>query len=176
MPLYLVDLAFGQSVITLAQILPAGPSAGVGVPSNYPAGPFLAGVQQKHTVTSHAGNPNGAVAGTVAGAAGPINAPNIVWDTTNSLLWTCTTSGPAASAVWVAVGPQRTFAGPTLKLNAALAAAATSITFTADEIGVATALGGAGFTIASFNRTLDVTTVGAGGMDIGAAPTSLYSP
>ena len=52
-PLYLIDLAYGQTAITTAQILTAGPSVGTGVPNNYPYAPFLAGLLQSH----HSGNP-----------------------------------------------------------------------------------------------------------------------
>lgn len=47
-PLYLVDLAFGQTTIASNQILVAGPSVGSNVPSNYPAAPFLAGLLNAH--------------------------------------------------------------------------------------------------------------------------------
>lgn len=46
--LYLVDLAFGQTTVVQNQILPAGPSVGTGVPSNYPQAPFLAGLLNSH--------------------------------------------------------------------------------------------------------------------------------
>lgn len=45
-PLYLVDLANGQTQITTGEILTAGPSVGTNVPSNYPAAPFLKGLAQ----------------------------------------------------------------------------------------------------------------------------------
>lgn len=48
----------------------------------------------------HAGNPNGAVAGS---AASP---QTYCWDSTHGLLWACTTTGNAASAVWTQVGAQ----------------------------------------------------------------------
>ena len=41
-PLFLIDLAYGQTSIGTANILVAGPSVGLNVPSNYPAAPFLA--------------------------------------------------------------------------------------------------------------------------------------
>ena len=53
-------------------------------------------------VIYNAGNPNGAVAGQAASAS---NSPSMVWDTTNGLLWVCTTSGPSGSAVWIAEAP-----------------------------------------------------------------------
>ncbi|WP_230951842.1 hypothetical protein [Burkholderia cepacia] len=50
--------------------------------------------------------------------------------------------------------------------------ASASATFTADEVVVETALGGAAFRIANFNKTINLATTGAGGMDIGSAPAS----
>jgi len=52
-PLYLVDLTNGQTQITSGEILVAGPSVGLNVPSNYPYAPFLAGLLSAH----HSGNP-----------------------------------------------------------------------------------------------------------------------
>jgi len=51
-PMYLVDLSYGQTAITSGQILTAGPSVGTGVPNNYPYAPFLAGLLNSH----HSGN------------------------------------------------------------------------------------------------------------------------
>lgn len=51
-PLYLIDLAGGQTTISTPQIIKAGPSAGTGVPSNYPVAPFIAGLLASH----HSGN------------------------------------------------------------------------------------------------------------------------
>jgi hypothetical protein len=65
--------------------------------------------------------------------------------------------------------------GTTRNLKAYLSAAATSVAFTADEVIVETALGGAPYRIGSFSATLNTTTTGANGMDSGtAAPTSGY--
>lgn len=55
-----------------------------------------------------------------------------------------------------------------------VAAASASATFTADEIVVETALGGGFYRLASFSKTINLATTGAGGMDTGAAPTSGY--
>ena len=52
-PLYLIDLAGGQTQITTSQIKVAGPSVGVGVPSTYAYAPFLAGLLASH----HSGTP-----------------------------------------------------------------------------------------------------------------------
>jgi hypothetical protein len=51
-PMYLVDLSYGQTAITTSEILTAGPSVGTGVPNNYPYAPFLAGLLNSH----HSGN------------------------------------------------------------------------------------------------------------------------
>lgn len=47
-PLFLVDLAFGQTTIAANQIFVAGPSATGNVPNNYPQAPFLAGLLNSH--------------------------------------------------------------------------------------------------------------------------------
>lgn len=52
-PLYLIDLAGGQTGISTPQIIKAGPSVGTGVPNNFPVAPFIAGLQAAH----HNGNP-----------------------------------------------------------------------------------------------------------------------
>jgi len=43
------------------------------------------------TVLNNAGNPNGAVAGNVF---------QLLWDTTNDILWVCTSTGTSLTAVW----------------------------------------------------------------------------
>lgn len=48
-----------------------------------------------NTILNNAGNPNGAVAGSVY---------QLCWDRTNNLLYVCTTSGNAATAVWTLAG------------------------------------------------------------------------
>ncbi|MBR8136820.1 phage tail protein [Burkholderia cenocepacia] len=53
-----------------------------------------------------------------------------------------------------------------------VSAASASATFTADEIVVETTLGGGFFRLAGFNKTINLATTGAGGMDTGSAPTS----
>ena len=53
-------------------------------------------------------------------------------------------------------------------------AASASATFTADEVVVESSLGGAAYKLASFNKTINLATTGAGGMDTGSAPTSGY--
>ncbi len=52
-------------------------------------------------IQPYAGNPNTHVAGNAATGAVP---PSMVWDTVSLILWACTTTGSAGSAVWVGVG------------------------------------------------------------------------
>jgi hypothetical protein len=58
--------------------------------------------QPQQSVIPYAGNPNGNVAG-VQGANGI--SPTIVWDTNDNILWLCTTTGNASSAVWQGLAP-----------------------------------------------------------------------
>ncbi|MGP2461457.1 hypothetical protein ACTUSO_10670 [Pantoea ananatis] len=55
-----------------------------------------------------------------------------------------------------------------------VAAASSTVNITADEIIVDTALGGNQYRIGSFNKTVNLSTIGAGGMDTGAPPVSGY--
>jgi len=55
-----------------------------------------------------------------------------------------------------------------------LSAAAFQATFTADEIVVGSALGGAAHKIGSFNPLMNLGATGAGGMDTGTPPASGY--
>lgn len=64
--------------------------------------------------------------------------------------------------------------GSVRNLVMSVAAASASATLTADEIVVETALGGFGYKLANFNKTINLATTGAGGMDTGTAPVSGY--
>lgn len=55
-----------------------------------------------------------------------------------------------------------------------VATAAATATWTADSVTLNTALGGKSFQIASFSKTINLATTGAGGMDTGAAPINGY--
>lgn len=82
-------------------------------------------------------------------------------------------SNPDSSgAGWLSFSPFNQLAGPTVRLTANLAAAGASVAVTADQIGVAVALGSTGFVVSSFSQTLNTGTTGAGGMDTGSAPVS----
>lgn len=49
---------------------------------------------------THAGSPNGAVAGTAGSGSVP---SSVIWDSTGNILYVCTQTGSAAVAVWTAV-------------------------------------------------------------------------
>jgi hypothetical protein len=55
-----------------------------------------------------------------------------------------------------------------------VATASATATFTADQVVVGASLGGATFRLNGLNKTINLGSVGAGGMDIGAAPVSGY--
>ncbi|KII33678.1 hypothetical protein NL64_09095 [Pseudomonas fluorescens] len=57
-------------------------------------------------------------------------------------------------------------------LKCFVSAASATATFTADEVIVETALGGLRYCLPSFNKTINLGTTGAGGMDTGTAPIS----
>lgn len=84
-------------------------------------------------------------------------------------------NAPATSpSSWRSTSASSSTVGESRNLRAALGAAATSISFTADEIIVKRAIGGQSWIISSVSNILNVATVGAGGMDTGAAPVSGY--
>jgi hypothetical protein len=70
-----------------------------------------------------------------------------------------------------AVGP---VVGSVRNAKMSVTAASASGTFTADEIIVETALGGAPIRLANYSQTVNLATTGVGGMDTGAAPASGY--
>ncbi|ABE29935.1 hypothetical protein DR64_724 [Paraburkholderia xenovorans LB400] len=62
--------------------------------------------------------------------------------------------------------------GSSRNLAMSVAAASATATLTADEIVVGTELGGQKYVLPSFNKTINLATTGAGGMDTGTAPIS----
>ncbi|HBQ8792691.1 TPA: hypothetical protein L9B16_003369 [Klebsiella quasipneumoniae] len=56
--------------------------------------------------------------------------------------------------------------GATRNAAMRIATASATATFTADEIIVETALGGTQYRLSSFNKTINLGVVGAGGMDV----------
>ncbi|CNI12242.1 tail fiber protein [Yersinia mollaretii] len=67
--------------------------------------------------------------------------------------------------------PQLTgIVGTARNAKMSIPAASVAATFTADELIVQAALGGRQYKLASFNKTINLATTGAGGMDTGAVP------
>ena len=62
--------------------------------------------------------------------------------------------------------------GQARNLKSSLAAAGLSLTYTADELIVETALGGSQYQLNNYGQGINLATTGAGGMDTGACPTS----
>ena len=65
-------------------------------------------------------------------------------------------------------------AGAARNLKMSVTSASATATLTADEIVVETALAGLPFRLGSFSKSVNLGTVGAGGMDVGSAPVSGY--
>lgn len=86
-----------------------------------------------------------------------------------------TTSGTCSSTSSVnCTVTSAAIAGATTNLRAALATAGTTITVTADNVVVCTALGGTCYQLSSYSQLFTGTGTGAGGMDTGAIPTSSW--
>ncbi len=64
--------------------------------------------------------------------------------------------------------------GTSRNLKCSIPAANTTATFTADELVLGTSLSGSKYHISSLNKSITLTTTGAGGMDTGSAPVSGY--
>jgi len=64
--------------------------------------------------------------------------------------------------------------GAARNLAMSVTAASATATLTADQIIVATALNGQTFMLSNFNKTINLATTGAGGMDTGTVPVSGY--
>ena len=90
------------------------------------------------------------------------------------MTWANTATGllmmrDSTNSYWIVCQPL-SVVGTARNLKASLTAAATSITFTADEVILETALGGTAYKIANLNKTLNMAGgPGAGYMDTGAA-------
>ena len=94
------------------------------------------------------------------------------------LLWTTGGAVPVAPATQsqhaVQLGQVSGIVGSARNLRMSVTATSASATLAADEIVVETALGGLRYCLAGFNKTINLATTGAGGMDTGAAPVSGY--
>ncbi len=140
----------GSSVTANTQIISFG--TGVGGLGTY-------NVQTSQTTPSTAITASGAANWQVAITTGVTPAP---LDNSTKLQ---TTAG--ANLVGGVVGSVR-------NLTMSIASDSATATMTADEIVVATALGGAPIRLSNFNHSINLATTGAGGMDAGAAPVSGY--
>lgn len=74
---------------------------------------------------------------------------------------------------WIAAF-QPVSAGQSVNTRMSVASAATTATVTADEVVVATSIGGQAYRIQTFSKTINIATVGVGGMDAGSAPVNGY--
>lgn len=81
--------------------------------------------------------------------------------------------GPASQSQHaVQLAQMAAVVGGTRNGKMAVTAASATATFTADEVAVKTALGGPAWLLNNFNKTVNLATTGAGGMDTGTAPVS----
>ena len=149
-PLYLIDLTYGQTAITTAEILTAGPSAGINVPSNYTQAPFLAGLLNQH----HKG---------ILGQAPKIDLTSEV----QGILPTANGGTGGAAITTPIQGATKNLAGNWVSN--------TTATFTADQIVLQNTLY-QGYLVTSYSETLNTATSGAGGLDTGTlAATTWYN-
>lgn len=101
-----------------------------------------------------------------------VNGGNGAWIIIESLGGASQVAPATKSQHAVQFGQVSGVVGQTRNLKMSVAAASATATLTADEIVVETALGGLRYCLASFNKTINLATTGAGGMDTGAAPVS----
>ncbi len=115
----------------------------------------VATLMMSQTILSNAGNPNGAVAG---------NTYQLCWDTTDKILYVCTTTGSASTAVW------------TNPVSTALIAGA-NISLTTNSSGTTiNAVGATGITWTSVAGTTQAMAVESGYVTTNASLTTLTLP
>lgn len=71
-----------------------------------------------------------------------------------------------------AISKRAAVVGSSRNIRMSVLVASATATLTADEVFVKSALGGAAWLLSSFNKTINLGTTGAGGMDTGTAPVS----
>lgn len=71
-----------------------------------------------------------------------------------------------------AISKRAAVVGSSRNVRMLVAVASATATVTAEELFVKSAIGGAAWVVPSFNKVINLTTTGAGGMDTGAAPVS----
>lgn len=84
-----------------------------------------------------------------------------------------TTNPDTGGAGWVAYNPVGV-TGESRNAKMSVTTASATATFTADEIVISKTLGGQSYRLGQFSQSINLGTVGAGGMDVGAAPINGY--
>lgn len=126
-----------------------------------------------NTVTAPTFSPNGLTAWTITRYGGSaLNVSDIP-----GALAECLVRYNLSNTRWELLNPAAGagaggVAGDSRNASMSVTAASATATFTADEIISATALGGQTFKLASYSKSCNLGTTGAGGMDTGAAPIS----
>lgn len=108
-------------------------------------------------------------AASATGAASTASAQAAAAASSASAAFTSATNAQQSASQAAALSSS-TIVGESRNLTGNLASASATITITADEIVVANALNGTHYRLPSFNKSLNVATTGAGGMDSGAVP------
>lgn len=151
-------------------------AAGIG---GYPKGSVLLSNTSSDvfisTVDANTSDPNSVTTGWLSllnflGGA-PLNSPAFSGTPTVPTASATTNSTQAASTAFVH-SASGGVVGDARNVAMTLSAASATATLTADEVLVSTALGGSVFRIGSFNKSVNLATTGAGGMDTGSAPVS----
>ena len=106
--------------------------------------------------------------------ASTVNGGNGAWIVMECTGGTQQSATATASQHAVQFGQVSGVVGTVRNLKMSVSTASASATMTADEIVVESALGGLRYCLASFNKTINLATTGAGGMDTGSAPVSGY--
>lgn len=99
-----------------------------------------------------------------------VNSGNGAWILLKSLGGSPQIAPATKSQHAVQLGQVSGIVGHGRNIKMSLTAASATATLTADEIIVETALGGLRYCLSGFNKTVNLASTGAGGMDIGSAP------
>ena len=146
-----MDRVFESGAAVAAPTVPSSPSAG------YPT----------------AGNP---ATGTIATKPGPYWFHQVTEEIRNAIVAAgLAPSSTALDQLSTAIGTiasKNSVVGALRNAKMALTSASASAAFTADGIIAKTALSGIAYLLSAFNKTVNLATTGAGGMDTGSAPTS----
>jgi hypothetical protein len=103
-----------------------------------------------------------------------VNGGNGAWIIIESLGGAAQVAPATKSQHAIQLNQMAAVAGGTLNAKMSVAVASATATLTADEVAVKSALGGVPWLLSTFNKTVNLAIVGAGGMDTGTAPVSGY--